>query len=591
MVLVPMEEIPLLSEIAAISTVSVLVTVLLGKLHLPTVTGLILSGVLMGPNALGWVSDVHAIQMIAEVGVVFLLFTIGLEFSLSRLRNIFQQVALGGLVQVGLTTSLIAAAAIFFGVEPRPAVFIGFVFALSSTAMVLRTLNERRELDAPHGRFIVGTLIFQDLCVVPMVLLVPLLAGDQGGSGLLVEITTAMGIAILVVVTVLSLSRFILPRVFRWVDAENSREIFLLAVVAICVGTAWLTSQVGLSLALGAFLGGIILADTEYSHRAMSDMLPLRDAFVSIFFISLGMFFDVAIVQQHPVLVLGFLVAFVFGKGLIATLSAMVMRFPARVAWLAGAGLAQFGEFGFVLIQLGRQEGVLPMEQLDPLLNAGIISMIITPLLVRLAPHVTAGERILEPLEKLLGARGIDQFDTIENTMSDHVVVIGYGLAGRMITDALQANHISVVALELNAENVRAGRRRGDPVYYADATSLEALGHAHLNQARAVVILINDRAATLRVLDSIRRLTTEIPVFVRGHYLGEGQHYLNMGATEFVAGEVESGLEILNRVLGEMGLSSDVIEHEIDCARQTTHTSRQQHALQTLPPSPARAER
>ncbi len=258
-----MGHLPILEELAVIAGLGVVITLILARLKLPTVAGLLAAGAVMGPSGLGWIRDLSAIEMLAEVGVVLLLFTIGLEFSLQRLRHIFRQVALGGLVQVVLTTLATALVVRLFALPLATGVLLGFVISMSSTAIVLRFLGERRELDAPHGRFIVGTLIFQDLCVVPMVLMVPLLGPHAVGGGVVVPIALALIKAAVVVVATILIARVVVPHVLRWVDASKSREMFLLAVLTLCIGTAWLTSLAGLSLALGAFLGGMVVADTE----------------------------------------------------------------------------------------------------------------------------------------------------------------------------------------------------------------------------------------------------------------------------------------------------------------------------------------
>ncbi len=569
-----MGHIPLLDELAAIAALGVVVTLVLARLQLPAVAGLLLAGALAGPSAFKLVTSMDAIQVLAELGVVLLLFTIGLEFSLSRLRDVFRQVALGGVLQVGLTTAVVALVAVAVGEPPGRGVFYGFIFALSSTAIVLRALTERRELDAPHGRFIVGTLIFQDLCVVPMVLVVPLLgaSGDaeQAASGVVVALLKATAVVVVTVVV----ARLAVPRVLGWVDQARSREVFLLAVLALCIGTAWLTSLAGLSLALGAFLGGMIIADTEYGHRAMSDVMPLRDAFVSIFFVSLGMLFDVRVVLDSPLLVLGLTAAFVLGKGVLATAAAVLMRFPARVAWLAGVGLAQFGEFGFVLAQLGKESGVVDAEGLAPLLSAGIVSMFLTPLFVRAAPHVTAGEKLLAPLGRLLGARGIEEVDPQSGEVtSGHVVLVGYGVSGRLIGQALEACGTKYVALELNAQTVREGREQGVPLYYGDATSTEALEHAHLAQARALVLVMNDPSAVQRVVAAAQRVAPKVPVLLRARYLKEKPALLALGAQDVVAEEVEGGLEMLARVLRWLQVPRNVIDTRLKEAREQTQTS------------------
>ena len=573
----------LLEEITVIATVSVIVTLLLGRLKLPVVAGLVLSGALVGPKAMSLAHDPEAIEVIAEVGVIFLLFTIGLEFSLSRLKNIFRQVALGGLLQVGVTTLVTSLVCLGLDLSFPEAVVYGFVFALSSTALVLRTLGERGELDAPHGRFIVGTLIFQDLCIVPMVLVVPLLANGLDKPETWQAIMFALGKAALVVVLLFATSRKIIPYLFRWVDASRSNEVFILTVLCLCIGTAYLTSLTGLSLALGAFLAGMIVADTDFRHRAMGDILPLRDVFVSFFFVSLGMFFDFQLLAEKPMEVGLLLLAFIGGKGLIAILAASFMRFPPRAAWLAGVGLAQFGEFGFIILQLAIQEGVVVEAEIGTLLNAGILSMFLTPLLVYKAPHFTAGERALDPLAKLLRARSAEELEDRTVGHSDHVVVIGYGLAGRLLTNSLSRLKIEAVALEMNSDNVELGRKLGDPVYYADATSEEALGHAHVESCRAIVIMINDNQAIERVISTIARMKIEAPVFVRTQYMRESEKLSQELPVNIVASEVEGGLEILSLVLNQLKIPRNLIVREIDQAREETMHSDREYYSSPLP--------
>lgn len=575
-----MEQIPLLDEIAVIALLGVLVTVVLSRLRLPTVAGLLLSGALVGPFGLKLVRSIHSIEILAELGVVLLLFTIGLEFSLARLRTIFRQVAVGGFIQVGSTVAVVASIAYFCGQPIGRSIFYGFVFALSSTAIVLRALAERHELDAPHGRFIVGTLIFQDLCVVPMVLVVPMLGTTAAGKNAAWDMGLALGKATFVVVVLILVARIVVPRALRLVAASRSREVFLLAVLGLCIGTAWLTAHAGLSLALGAFLGGMIVADTEYGHRALGDVMPLRDAFMSLFFVSLGMLFDVRMVMDHPAIVLTLLAGFFIIKGFLATISAMAMRFPARVAWLAGVGLAQFGEFGFVLARLGESAGVIDEQATRPLFAAGILSMFFTPVFVRVAPHLTAGERLLAPLERLIGVRSIDEADAgAPAGLAGHVIVVGYGVAGKLVGRALDACSVPYVALELNAETVLEARKANARVYYGDATSEEALGHAHIDKARGLLLLMNDPSAAKRVVDTAKRIAPEVPILMRTRYLGEKEPLLKMGATDVVAEEVEGAVEILSRLLRWLEVPRNVIDDRIDEARSTTQTTERKGTL------------
>lgn len=575
-----MGHIPILGELAIIAAVGVLVTVLLARLRLPTVAGLLAAGALIGPFGGGLITSVHDIEMLAEVGVVLLLFTIGLEFSLTRLRDIFRRVALGGVLQVGLTFGVTVAIARAAGSSTGVSVFFGFAVALSSTAIVLRTLAEREELDAPHGRFIVGTLLFQDLCVVPMMLVVPLLAADAG-AGAAGAIGIALGKAAAMVVATVALARFVVPRALSRVDASRSREVFLLAIVALCIGTAYVTALAGLSLALGAFLAGMVVADTEYGHRAMSDILPLRDTFVSVFFVVLGMLFDPRVVLAEPLLVGGLLAAFLFGKGAIATVAALAMRFPPRAAWLAGVGLAQFGEFGFVLTRVAQSHGLVDAEGIAPLLAAGIISMFLTPVLVRLAPHVTAGERLLAPLARFFGVRGIEEVDDDGRApLAGHVVIVGFGIGGTFAARALQACDTPVVVLDLHIEAVRRGKALGLPVYYGDATSAEALGHARLAAARALVVLVDDPRAAERIVATARRIAPDTPVLMRSRALEHRARLLEIGADDVVAEQVEGAVEVVARLLRALDMPRNVIDARIHALRADTQATERR---QTVP--------
>lgn len=573
-----MGQVAAFDELALIALLGVVVSVALARLRLPVVAGLLAAGAIVGPHGAALVHEEAGIEVLAEVGVVLLLFTIGLEFSIKRMRDIFRRAALGGFVQVALTVIVAAGIAAALGEPPGRSLFWGFVFSLSSTAIVLRALGERRELDAPHGKFIVGALIFQDLCVVPMVMLVPMLAPGDEGAGLL-DVAGALATAVGVVIATLLFARWVVPRALGWVDASRSREVFLLAILAICIGTAWLTSLVGLSLALGAFLGGLVVADTEYGHRAMGDVLPLRDAFVSVFFVSLGMLFDVRVVAEQPGLVALALAGFLGAKGAIATLAALVMRFPARVAWLAGVGLAQFGEFGFVLVRIGEARGLVDPSVSRPLLAAGIISMFFAPLLVRIAPRVHAGERLIAPLARLLGVRSIVEAEEADRPLTGHVVIVGGGVAGRHAARALAACAQPFVMLEISAKIVRELRAEGVPIYYGDATSEEALRHARLPDARLLVLLIDDPVGAERVVATARRVAPEVAVVMRTHYLREAEALGALGAAHVVAEEVEGAIEVIARMLRSVGVPRNVIDARVRVVRGETDVV---HA-QTLP--------
>lgn len=570
----------ILGELALLGALAVGVTLLFLAVRMPVVAGLLAAGALAGPAGFGLIDDPGRIQVLAEVGVVFLLFTIGLEFSLKRLKNIANLVLVGGSLQVMLTIGAVVLVSTALGHDLRYSVFFGFLFALSSTAIVLRSLSERSETDAPHGRFIVGVLIFQDMCVIPLTLIVPALAG-QGEGPLLVSLGIALLKASAVIVGAFVAARLILPGLLARVDASRSREMFLLTVVLVCLGTAWLGALVGMSLALGAFVAGVVLADSEYADRAIGDVLPLRDVFTSLFFVSMGMMFDPQAVVENPVLVLGLFAAFVVAKGFFATLAALAMRFPARVAWLAGASLAQFGEFGFVVASEGMRVGLMTQEQLRPLLSAGILSMMFTPLVIRLAPHFMAGEAILRPLERVLGVRGMDEPLPQDAALERHVVVVGYGPAGRLLTGTLRGSGQRYIILDLNSDSVRRARKAGEPAYYGDVTSDEVRHHARLSSAAAVVLTISDPIAARRAVKLIREDAPDTKLYVRVRYLAEREEMLRLGADDVVCEETQAAFEIIARLLAYIGHDHEQVASSVQRAREV---SRSGHPLRVTPP-------
>jgi len=536
-----------LRELVVVAGLGVVVSVLLSRWKVPLVAVLLITGVVAGPAGIGLIKELHRIELFAEVGVIFLLFSIGLEFSLARLAAIGRLVALGGSLQVGLTTGLTVLVLLPFGFTAAQGTFLGFAVALSSTAIVLRALAERGETDSPHGRFILGALIFQDLCVVPMMLLVPVLGGRGGGSPLEDGIL-AMGKAAGVVIVTLTVARRVVPRLLDMVDRTRSREVFLLAVLVVCLGTAWLTALAGLSLALGAFLAGMVLAESDYAHRALGEVMPLRDALTSFFFISLGMLFDVRVVMAHPVLVFGIALAMLLGKGMVASAACVAMRFPPAVAVVAGAGLAQFGEFGFVLLRAGEPLGLVTASQSRILLASAVLTMLVTPLMMALSPRIAAGARRLRGLERLLGAEPLPAPTGAHAGLRDHIVVVGYGVAGRTLAEALRRDDIAYVVLELNAETVRRARLDGEPVYYGDVAGAETLDHAHLTRARALVLLINDADATARAIVAARRIAPDVPVLVRTPWVRDVTRLEALGATEVVAAELAAGIALVERL-------------------------------------------
>lgn len=560
-----------LQEIGVVLAVGVVASLLMARLKLPAVTGLLLAGAICGPYGAGFISDVESLELLAEVGVVMLLFTIGLEFPLSRFKKIGKPLFIGGTLQVGLTVLAAIGGCLAFGVSFKAAVPISFAVSLSSTAIVLRALQDRGEVDAPHGRFIVGTLIYQDLCVIPMLLALPVLAGASDTGGLLIDIGAALAQAAIAVVVTYLIAKLVLPFILRRVDKTRSREIFILSILSICIGIAFATGYAGLSLALGAFLAGIVLAESAFATRALTDVMPLRDVLNALFFISLGMLFDWQALTQEPLLVFSIFAAFVLGKGLLASLSAMAMRFPARAAWIAGLGLAQFGEFGTVILKTAASLKLITLlGEARWVTAAGVMSMFVTPLILRFSPHLAAGAVILRPLERLLGISPGATPAAESKGVTGHVIIAGFGVTGRSLAAALKALGIRYIILEMNAESVQQARKDGEEAFYGDATAEETLHHVRADHATAVVVTINDPGALERCLDSVHRVAPDVPVIVRSRFLSEREGLQRLGATEVVTVEVEAAVEIMARVLRLLGVPRNVIEREVALVREQT---------------------
>jgi CPA2 family monovalent cation:H+ antiporter-2 len=537
----------LLRDLVVILAAAVAVVVAFRRIQLPAIAGFIVAGAALGPAGFGWVNDAEEIRHLAEIGVVLLLFTVGLEFPLGELRRLGRVLTVGGGLQVGLTTIAAAALAVAWGAGTSKAIFLGFLIALSSTAIVLKGLTERGEVDAPHGRLIVGMLLFQDLCVVPMILLTPALAGQGDGAASIVRV---LATAVLVVAAALTLARWVVPRALHVVAAARGRDLFVLAVVLVGAAITWATSVAGFSLALGAFLAGMVLADSEYGHQALSDSLALRDLFTSLFFVSIGMLLDLRTGVDEPWVVAGVVAAVLFGKAVIAAFAGLVLRFPVRISLLAGFGVAQIGEFSFVLGRQGADLGLLTPGELRVFLTASVVTMFIAPLALRFGPGLAAGASRLKGLGRLdtATAGGIAPREGRENPQ---VVILGYGVGGELLAEVLREAAVPFVALDLNAQRVHQARLEGTPLHYGDATSREILERAGVATAAQVVAVLNDPRATLHAVRVAREVGPKAVIIARARYIGETHALLAAGADEVVAQELEASFTIIERVTRE----------------------------------------
>lgn len=527
----------------------------LARLRVPTIVSLMIAGIVAGPSGLRVIHSTERVEMLSEIGIILLLFTVGLDFSLAAVKQIWRRILAGGALQVGLTAAVVAAVLPLMGLSPRLAIFIGLFVALSSTAIVLNGLAARNQLSSPHGRLMTGILLLQDLAIVVLLLLVPILSGRTPLSAA----GPAVGKAILAIAVVAGFSRLALPTILRIVTSSGRREAFPLAILVASIGTAWVSSLLGLSMAIGAFLAGLMLAESEYSHQAYAEIRGVRDILGALFFISLGMLVDVSTAVRHLPIIVGVTVLLIVVKSVAACGALLLSAAPFRVAVTAGIGLAQVGEFSFILGRSGLEAGLMPQSVWQVLLGASILSMMATPTLLAVAPAIGARFR----------PRREGQADAdASHPLRDHVIILGFGVGGRIISRALRELRVPYVILELNGATVRAGRKAGEHIMYGDAMSPESLHGVHVEHAIAIVSMVSDPGATERMVRTVREIMPKLPIVVRTRYRLEAERLLEMGATVAVAEELEASLEVLAQLLARLHVAGNMIEPLVDVFRR-----------------------
>jgi monovalent cation:H+ antiporter-2, CPA2 family len=558
----------LLQDLLLIFGLGVIVVVAFHRARLPPIVGFLVTGLLCGPYGFGLIDGVEHVEALAEVGVILLLFTVGIEFSVEELSRLRTFLFAGGALQVSLTLGATTAAAAALGLRLPVAVFLGMLVALSSTAIVIRMLADRNELDAPHGRAAIGILIFQDLIVVPMVLITPFL-GDTGGEtkNLLIVLAKAglfIGLAV-------AAARWVVPRFLHTIAATRKREIFVLTIVLLCFGMAVASAQAGLSMALGAFIAGLILSESEYRHQALGEVLPLREVFNSLFFVSIGMLLDLRSVIEQPALILGALVGVLALKTLITSSIVMTLGHPLRVALMTGVLTSQIGEFSFVLSKVGADAGLLDAQLGQAFIAVAVGSMVLTPLLDRLTPRVSARLERWLPSTYVRGRAVTATIRGKPPALDDHVIIVGYGVNGRNLARVLGRVGIQFVVLDMNPDAVRAERKRGRSIVYGDATRPEILHLAGIDRARVLVLAISDAGATRSAVDLARRMNRGLHIVVRSRYVQEMPALVAVGTDEVVPEEFETSIEIASRVLRRYLVPRDMIERLIREVRSDSY--------------------
>ena len=555
---------PLL-QILILLAASVCVVAGVRKLALPAILGYLLVGMLLGPHALSLAVDNETTQLLADFGVVFLVFTLGLEFSLPRLVAMRWEVLGVGGAQVLVTTGILAAAAItFFNMAPAVAVVIGGAVAMSSTAIIIAQLTEQSENNRTHGRLSVAICLFQDLSFPLFLALVSALAGG-GASADAKHIAAAVGIAILALLLVLATGRWLLRPLFLAIASVRSGELFSLAVLLAVLASAWATHRAGLSLALGAFLAGMMLAETEFRHQVEATIRSYREVLLGLFFITVGMLLDVRLLFHDLPLVTAILAGMLVLKTAVVTMVAQ----PATKSWFkslrTGVVIAQGGEFGFALLTLLLRHELSDPAVVQPLLAAIVLSMVLSPLIIRHNRRITRiflGESGPPRSEAMREARA-----TLAVAERDHVVICGFGRVGQNIARVLEQTGFEYIALDLDPYRIRVGRQAGDPVIYGDAGEVKILENVGVAHASCVVITFANPEVALRILRSVRDLRVDVPVLVRTQDDSKLEELQAAGATEVVPETLEASLMLLSHLLLLLKLPMSRVIRTVDDIR------------------------
>jgi monovalent cation:H+ antiporter-2, CPA2 family len=561
-----MHDFDFLGELVLIGALAIAIILVFQRLKIPPVIGLIFTGILIGPSGIGAVYDEKLISTLAELGVILLLFTIGLEFSLDDLKKLKKIVLVGGVVQILVTGLTISALAYWFmlaigsGITTSAAVFLGFTFSVSSTAICLKILTDRDELGLPHGRIALGILIFQDIAVVPLMIGINFLNPDAAPSlGLLFN---KIGFIVLFGAGIFIGFRILMPKMVRLIASLRAREVLVIGALVICFGAAYLTSLAGLSLALGSFVAGMVIASTDESHQISMTIDPFREAFTSIFFISVGLLLDVKVINLPLFIAIALMVLLV--KGLLVSGVSLFLGNSLRVSMMAGMALAQIGEFSFVLAEAGLKNRVIDHEVFQSMLAIIVVTMTVTPAMIAFAPkfadQVVPALGFIPLASKEPSSVQVRPPDsTIICAGEIHAAIIGFGVNGQNVAAVLHATNISYSVLEIDRETVKVMRKKGEPIYYGDCTEKKALLRAGIDHARAVVLGISDAKAVRQSIATIREINKKAFIIVRSRTLDDVAALYRAGADVVVTEKFETSIQIFSQLLNHFTVDPELI--------------------------------
>lgn len=560
-------EFALFKDLMVILGFAIFILLIGHRFRIPPVVGFILTGVLAGPHGFGLVSRTEDVDKLAELGIMLLLFGIGMEFSLKKLVQIRRYFLLGGSLQVGLTFALSFIFAYWGGLSLNNSLLLGCLLSMSSTAVAVGILDQRGETYTPHGRLSIAILIFQDMIAIPMLLLIPLLAIESSESqkmNFALFIPLIKGVAFLALVFLFA--QRVVPKLLLLVARTRSKELFLLSVLALCFGVAWLTYSVGLSLTIGAFLAGLIISESEYSSEAISNIFPFQALFISFFFVSVGMLLNLNFVLMQPAIIALFAFLFMLVKLITGSLATIVVGLPIRIAIMVGLVMCQVGEFSFVLARIAQEVGLGSAYDYQLFLSASLLTLIISPILMNFSPSI-AGSISRVPLPKILK----EGFKKIENDdfekLSNHVIIVGFGVSGRNVAKSCRLAGVGYSILEMNPDTVRDEKKRGEPIHYGDATHVSILQHLRIGSAKTIAILVNDTIAARRIVQIARESNPNLYIIVRARYMQEIELMHKLGADEIIPDEFGTSVEVFSRVLRQYHVPDADIQKFIEDVR------------------------
>ncbi len=561
-------ELGVLKDIVIIFALSTFVNFIFTRIKVPAIIGYLITGVIAGPHLLRLISSPENVEVMAEIGVILLMFTIGLEFSLNHLLNIRKLVFLGGFMQLLLTATVTMLTARVFHFEWTEAIFVGFLTALSSTAVVLKLLQERSELTSHYGMTIVGILIFQDIVLIPLLLFTPILGGAAAdvGHDLLILMLKTAGI----LVFIWAGTKWLMPRVLHLIAMTRSQELFLMSLLLICLAVAMLTNQLGMSLAFGAFLAGLMISDTEYSHSAFGNLVPFKDVFTSFFFVSIGMLLDLGFVADNPWLVIGAVILVVILKTFIAGMTAFALGHTFFGTVVVGLSLAQVGEFSFILAGVGLTHGIITSEHYQLFLAVAITSMALSPLLIQISkPLASLILRLPLPPFMVNGLFPLKQVDIPE--ISKHIVLIGKDSRAINLAAMIKSMGLPFTSIVFDTDRARREMEKGNLTVFGDATYEPVLRQAFVHTAELVVVSVGNLIMALSIVEHIRAMNKHAHVIVRTRHVTDIEELYRLGASQVIPEEFETAIDFFERILGKYLIPRMNIEQAIARTREDNY--------------------